>query len=140
MSLRLRPTTKKHRFQNVQESPEAVLREANKLLKSLEDLRHEIILRDEAYQAAKSSGDKEQMEHYHQLARDISQKCLDYGRELCEKPIPSWVSANLSKENEVITKHSYEVIRNKICASLNVFDGDLLPNARALIDFAKGKI
>jgi len=121
------------------ENPEEIAREANNFLNTLETLRSDIITRDEAYKAAKQSGDSQQMEHYHQLAKAISHKCLEYGRELCDNPIPTWVAGNLSKENKVITKHAYEVIRNKICTSLDVFDNDLLPNARALIDFAEGR-
>lgn len=141
MNLRFKPQLKKRHLSVLDntESPEMILREATNFLHSLEDLRREIITRDETYLAAKQSGNKEQMEHYHQLASVISQKCLDYGRELCEKPIPHWVTANLSKEQIDLTKHSYDVIRNKLCASLNVFDNDLLPNARTLIDVAEGR-
>ena len=138
---RVKPTPKKSHLHGMlePESPEIIVREATNFLNSLEALRSEIIVRDEAYKAAKQSGDSQQMEHYHQLAKAISQKCLDYGRELCDKPIPTWVSGNLSKENKVITKHAYEVVRNKLCTSLDVFDSDLLPNARTLIDIAKGR-
>jgi hypothetical protein len=138
---RVKPTLKKRHFNGISEpeNPEIIVREATNFLSSLQALRNEIIVRDEAYKAAKQSGDSQQMEHYHQLAKAISQKCLDYGRELCDNPIPNWVAGNLSKENKVITKHAYEVVRNKICTSLDVFDSDLLPNARTLIDFAEGR-
>lgn len=140
MTPRIKSQAKKHHHHGIQElDGEIVLREANNFLHSLEELRREIIVRDETYQAAKKSGDKEQMEKYHQLASAISQKCLEYGRELCEKPIPHWVEANMSKDNAIISRHAYDVVRNKLCASLNVFDNDLLPNARALIGFAEGR-
>ena len=142
MNLRFKPQLKKRHLSILgdAEAAEIMLREATNLLHTLEDLRREIIARDEVYLAAKHSGDKEQMENYHKLASAISQKCLDYGRELCEQPVPHWVTANLPNDKIAITKHSYDVIRNKLCVSLNVFDNDLLPNARALIDFAEGRI
>ncbi len=121
------------------EKPEVMLQEATAFLHTLENLRLELIHRDETYLAAKKSGDKTQMNHYHELASVMSQKCLDYSRDLCDQPIPHWVEGNLTKEQVGLAKHAYEVIRNKMCASLNVFDSDLLPNARALITFAEGR-
>jgi hypothetical protein len=103
-------------------------------------LRNEIITRDQAYQTAKKSGSKDQMEHYHKLSSAISQKCLDYGCDLCDAPIPSWVDSDLSKEKIEIAHHAYDVIRNKLCASLSVFDDDLLPNARALVIFSEERL
>ncbi len=122
------------------EKPEVMLKEATAFLQKLEALRLELIHRDETYASAKKNSDKEQMDHYHQLASQMSQKCLDYSRDLCDEPIPHWVEGNLSKEQMGLAKHAYEVIRNKMCASLNVFDNDLLPNARALITFAEGRL
>ena len=138
----VKPVVKKNLFiSNLPkpEQPEEIVRQANNFLNKLETLRNEIIARDEAYKAAKHSGESNQMAHYHQLAKAISQKCLDFGRELCDQPIPTWVAGNLSKENQVMTKHAYEVIRNKMCTSLDVFESDLLPNAQLLIDFAEGR-
>lgn len=141
MNPRFKSNAKKsHLFEIAEhEKPEAMLQEAIDFLHTLEDLRRELIHRDETYASAKKSGDKEQMDHYHKLASAMSQKCLDYSRELCDKPIPHWVEGNLNKEHIGLAKHAYEVIRNKMCASLNVFDNDLLPNARALITFAEGR-
>jgi hypothetical protein len=119
------------------ESPEVMLQEATNFLNTLENLRQELIARDAAYTAAKKSGNKEEMEQYRQLASVMSQKCLDYSRELCDAPIPHWVDGNLAKEKMGLAKHAYDVIRNKMCASLDVFNNDLLPNARALITFAE---
>lgn len=119
---------------------EMVLREATAFLKSLEDLRTEMLTRDNMFKEAKQEGNKEKMVQYQTLANEISQKCLNYGRELCEKPIPHWVDSGLSKEKVEIAHHAYDVIRNKLCASLSVFDGDLLPNARALLNLAEGRL
>ncbi len=136
---KIKTQQKKHKHHGIEElNAEFIMQEANNFLNSLEDLRREIIARDEMYKAAKKSGDKNEMEKYHQLASAISQKCLDYGRVLCDNPVPQWVEANMSKDNAVISKHAYEVIRNKICASLNVFESDLLPNAHTLLSFAEG--
>lgn len=120
-------------------SQEIIVSEAKAFLGTLNDLRAELIERDAAYAKAKASKDSSDMEHYHHLAKAISQKCLNYGRELCENPFPHWVDGNLSKEHIDITRHAYDVIRNKICSSINVFDSDLLPNARILLDFAEGR-
>ena len=115
----------------------AIIKESLAFLAILEGLRSEIILRDEMYIAAKHSDDKSKMDEYNSASRLISQKCLDYGRELCDQSIPHWVSGHLPPEKAEIAKHAYDMIRNKICASLNVFDNDLLPNARALVAFAE---
>lgn len=113
---------------------------AHDFLHSLEALREEIIVRDETFKEAKANHDKEKMEHYQRLASEISQKCLSYGRELCEAPIPYWVDGDLSKEKVDIARHAYDVVRNKLCASLNVFDSDLLPNAHTLVRLAEGRM
>lgn len=118
---------------------EFIIQEAKAFLQTLEDLRLEIIERDEAYAVAKKSKKSSDMEHYHHLARALSHKCLNYGRELCESPIPQWVDSYLSKENIEITRHAYDVIRNKMCTSLSVFEHDLIPCAKILIDFAEGR-
>jgi hypothetical protein len=120
-------------------APEFIIGEAKKFMKSLDDLRNEILVRDAAYKKAKESKNSDDMAHYRELAQTISKKCLDYGRDLCEAPIPNWVDGNLSKDNMEITRRAYDVIRNKICGSLKVFDSDLLPNAKILMDFAEGK-
>lgn len=111
---------------------------AQDFLHALEALREEMVIRDETFREAKANGDKEKMELYHQLASELSKKCLAYGRELCEAPIPYWVDGDLSKEKIDIARHAYEVIRNKLCASLNVFDNDLLPNAKTLVHLTEG--
>lgn len=141
MPNRLKMSLRKHHhhLEDEAEHQEAMVREATAFLNSLESLRTEIIVRDDTFKDAKKHGDKEKMELYHKLAGEISQKCLDYGRELCDSPIPYWVDSNLSKEKIEIARHAYDVIRNKLCASLNVFDNDLLPNARALVNFAGGR-
>ncbi len=122
-----------------QSEPEFIINQARAFLKSLEDLRIEIVERDAAFAKAKASKSSVDMAHYHELAKNISKKCLDYGRDLCDAPIPHWVDGNLSKDNVEITRHAYDVIRNKICASSNVFDSDLMPNAKTLLDFTEGK-
>lgn len=124
---------------NPHSEPEFILSQAKAFLKSLEDLRTEITERDAAFAKAKATKSHEDMARYHELAKNISKKCLDYGRNLCDDPIPHWVDGNLSKDNIEITRHAYDVIRNKICASSNVFDSDLMPNAKILLDFAEGK-
>lgn len=129
-----------HHLEDETEHAEAILREANAFLQSLENLRAEIIVRDETFKTAKATGDKEKMDLYHRLAAEMSQKCLNYGRELCENPIPYWVDGDLPREKVEIARHSYDVIRNKLCSSLNVFDNDLLPNATALIRLAEGRL
>lgn len=118
----------------------AIVHEANAFLHTLEELRDEIIVRDQTFKDAKASGDKEKMDLYHKLAAEISQKCLDYGRELCDRPVPYWVDGDLPREKVEIARHSYDVVRNKLCSSLNVFDNDLLPNARALVKLAEGRL
>ena len=120
-------------------SNEFILDGAKAFLQRLEHLHLELIARDAAYTVAKKSKQSADMEHYHNLAREVSQKCLDYGRELCESPVPQWVDGNLSKENTEITRHAYSVIRRKICASFKVFEHDLIPCAKILIDFAEGR-
>jgi hypothetical protein len=122
-----------------QSDPEFIIKEAKNFLNTLEALRSEIIARDAAYLAAKTNKNSAEMTHYRELAQAISKKCLDYGRDLCNAPIPHWVDGNLSKDHIEITRHAYDVIRNKICASLNVFDSDLMPNAKLLLDFSQGK-
>ncbi|MDD5228882.1 MAG: hypothetical protein PHN45_00985 [Methylococcales bacterium] len=141
MNPRFKSNTKKnHLFElSAHEKPEVMLQEATDFLQTLENLRQELITRDAAYVAAKKSGDKEQMEQYRQLSSTMSQKCLDYSRDLCDAAIPHWVDGNLPKEKVGLAKHAYDVIRNKMCASLDVFDNDLLPNAHALITFAEGR-
>lgn len=138
--LKLSALKKHHHIEDEAEHLAAIVREANAFLKSLEDLRAEIIVRDQTFKDAKASGDKEKMDLYHKLAAEISQKCLDYGRELCEKPIPYWVDGDLPRDKIEIARHSYDVVRNKLCSSLNVFDNDLLPNANALIRLAEGRL
>ncbi len=130
---------KHHQVLDPAHAPEFIINEAKKFLQSLDDLRAEIIARDAAYVLAKASKNSADMAHYHELAQAISKKCLNYGRDLCEAPIPHWVDGNLSKDNIEITRYAYDVIRNKICASLNVFDSDLMPNAKILLDFAEGR-
>lgn len=122
-----------------QSDPEFIIKEAKNFLNSLDVLRNEIVLRDAAYAMAKASKSSADMVHYNELAQVISKKCLNFGRDLCDAPIPHWVEGNLSKDNIEITRHAYDVIRNKICASSSVFDSDLLPNAKILVDFAEGK-
>lgn len=141
MNPRFRPSVKKSQKFTLgeHEKPEVMLQEATTFLHTLEDLRRDLVARDAAYLAAKQSGNTQQMEHYQQLASVISQKCLDYSRDLCDQAIPHWVDGNLSKEKVGLAKHAYDVIRHKMCASLNVFDNDLLPNARALITFCEGR-
>lgn len=138
--LKLSALKKHHHIEDEAEHLAAIVREANAFLKSLEDLRSEIIVRDQTFKDAKASGNKEKMDLYHKLAAEISQKCLDYGRELCEKPVPYWVDGDLSRDKVEIARHSYDVIRNKLCSSLNVFDNDLLPNAHALIRLAERRL
>ena len=112
---KIKAQQKKHKHHGIEElNADFILQEAHNFLNSLEDLRREIIIRDATYQAAKKSGDKDEMEKYHQLASAISQKCLDYGRVLCDEPIPQWVEANMSKDNAIISKHAYNIIRNKL--------------------------
>lgn len=139
MNLRIKKTHKQHQEEEALINQEIFVKESKIFMQTLENLRLEILARDEAYAKAKQSGDKADMENYHQLARVISQKCLDYGRELCEAPIPRWVEGNLSKDNVDITKYAYDVIRNKICASLSVFDNDLMPSIKILKDFVEGR-
>jgi hypothetical protein len=117
-----------------------IIQHAHEFLHLLEVLREEIIIRDETFKEAKAHKDVEKMQIYHQLASEISHKCLAYGRELCEAPIPSWVDGDLSKEKIDLARHAYDVIRNKLCASLNVFDSDLLPNAKTLVMLAEGRM
>ena len=130
---------KHHQALDAAHAPEFIISEAHKFLQSLEDLRNEIIARDAAFAAAKASKNSADMAHYRELAQAISKKCLDYGRDLCDAPIPNWVDGNLSKDNMEITRRAYDTIRNKICGSLKVFDSDLLPNSKILVDFAEGK-
>lgn len=140
---RLKLSALKKHHHNIEDESEhlaAIIREANDFLQSLEDLRAEIIVRDQTFKDAKANSDKEKMDLYHQLAAGISQKCLDYGRELCENPIPYWVDGDLPRDKVEIARHSYDVVRNKLCSSLNVFDNDLLPNARALVRLAEGRL
>lgn len=139
---RFKSNAKKNHLLKIAEhdKPEIMLQDATTFLQALQELRSELIHRDEAYLIAKKSGDKAHMNHYHEVANVMSKKCLDYSRNLCEQPIPHWVEGNLTKEQMGLAKHAYEVIRNKMCASLNVFDNDLLPNARALIMFAEGRL
>jgi hypothetical protein len=120
-------------------NPDVIIQETKNFLQTLEALRLEIVARDEAYAKAKHSKNSADMENYHQLARVISKKCLDYGRDLCDAPIPRWVDGNLSKDRIDITRHAYDIIRNKICASLSIFDNDLMPSAKILLDFAEGR-
>jgi hypothetical protein len=117
-----------------------IVNHAHEFLHSLEALREEIIIRDKTFKDAKEQKDSEKMKDYQRLAGEISQRCLDYGRELCEAPIPYWVDGDLSKEKIDIARHAYDVVRNKLCASLNVFDSDLLPNAKTLIMLAEGRM
>lgn len=138
--LKLSALKKHHHIEDEAEHLAAIVREANDFLKSLEDLRAEIIVRDQTFKDAKANGDAEKMDEYHKLAADISRKCLNYGRELCEKPIPYWVDGDLPRDKIEIARHSYDVIRNKLCSSLNVFDSDLLPNAHALIRLAERRL
>jgi hypothetical protein len=120
-------------------SQEFIVHEAKSFFQTLEILRLELVARDAAYAVAKKSKQRTDMQHYHHLAQEVSYKCLNYGRELCDAPIPQWVDGVLSQDNGVVTRHAYDVIRNKICASLSVFENDLLPNAKVLIDFAEGR-
>lgn len=138
--LKLSALKKHHQMEEEAEHVAAIIREANNFLKSLEVLRDEIIIRDRTFKEAKADGDQEKMKLYHKLAAEISQKCLDYGRELCEAPIPYWVDGDLPRDKVEIARHSYDVVRNKLCSSLNVFDNDLLPNATALIHLAEGRL
>ena len=117
-----------------------LIEHAHEFLRSLEELRAEIIVRDETFKEAKANKDAEKMAIYHQLANEISQKCLAYGRKLCENPVPYWVDGDLSKEKIDLARHAYDVIRNKLCSSLNVFDNDLLPNAHTLVRLAEGRV
>lgn len=117
-----------------------LIEHAHEFLHSLEELRAEIIVRDETFKEAKANKDTVKMALYHQLASEISQKCLAYGRELCENPVPYWVDGDLSKEKIDLARHAYDVIRNKLCSSLNVFDNDLLPNAHTLVRLAEGRV
>lgn len=117
-----------------------LIEHAHEFLRSLETLRAEIIVRDETFKEAKANKDPEKMELYHKLASEISQKCLAYGRELCEKPIPYWVDGDLSREKIDIARHAYDVVRNKLCSSLSVFDSDLLPNAKTLVMLTEGRM
>ena len=119
-------------------NPEFIIKESKAFLEKLQIIRHEIIARDKAYAKAKANGNAADMANYNKLAHAVSTKCIDYGRDLCDAPIPQWVDGSLSKDNIAITRHAYDVIRNKICASLNVFDSDLMPSARILVDFAEG--
>ncbi len=124
---------------NPVEDAEVIIRETKAFLEKLEVLRLEILARDTAYAVARQSRRSADMENYHNLAQAVSKKCIDYGRDLCEAPIPRWVDGYLSKDNIAITRHAYDVIRNKICASLSVFENDLMPSAKILIDFAEGR-
>lgn len=134
-------TLKKH--QHLEEEAKHVadlVSHAHDFYHSLEALRDEIIIRDETFKEAKANKDAEKMALYHQLASEISKKCLNYGRELCDSPIPYWVDGDLTKEKIDIARHAYDVIRNKLCASLNVFDSDLLPNAKTLVMLTEGRM
>lgn len=133
-------THKKHQhLEDEAKHTAEIVEHAHSFLQSLEALREEIIVRDETFKEAKANKDAEKMALYNQMSSEISQKCLTYGRELCETPIPFWVDGDLTKEKVDIARHAYDVIRNKLCASLNVFDNDLLPNAHTLIKLAEGR-
>ncbi len=140
MPIKNKSQQRKHQNEIKELDAKTILRDATEFLNSLEDLRSQLVVRDAAYQEVKKTKDKEKKELYLKLSAEVSQKCLDYGRALCEQPVPYWVDAHMSKEHAAISHHAYEVIRNKICSSLNVFDGDLLPNARALVRFAEDNL
>jgi|688.fasta_scaffold03153_9 hypothetical protein len=116
-------------------SSNVILREAMDFLNELEALREEVAARDAYFKKIKKSTDKEEMARYQKLADDVSQKCINYGRELCDKPTPMWVS-RVSREHVKLANSMYEVVRDKLCASLSVFDNAILPNARTLVDLA----
>ncbi len=116
-------------------SSSVILREAMDFLKELEGLREEVAARDAYFKKVKHSTDKEELARYQKLADEINQKCIDYGRELCDKPTPGWVN-RASREHVKLANSMYEVIRDKLCASLSVFDNSVLPNARTLVDLA----
>jgi hypothetical protein len=42
----------------------------------------------------------------------------------------------VSREHVKLANSMYEVVRDKLCASLSVFDNAILPNARTLVDLA----
>lgn len=116
-------------------SSNVILREAMDFLKELESLRAEVAERDAYLKMIKKSTDKEEIARYQKMADDISQKCINYGRELCDKPTPIWVS-RVSREHVKLANSMYEVVRDKLCASLSIFDNAVLPNARTLVDLA----
>lgn len=116
-------------------SSSVVLREAMDFLKELEALREDIAARDAYFQKVKNSTDKEELARYNQFAEEINQKCIMYGRELCEKPTPMWVN-RASREHVKLATSMYEVVRDKLCPSLSIFDNAVLPNARTLVDLA----
>lgn len=116
-------------------SSNVILREAMDFLKELEALREEVAARDVYFQKVKNSTDKEELARYQKFADEVNQKCIEYGRQLCEKPTPMWVN-RASREHVKLATSMYEVVRDKLCASLSIFDNAILPNARTLVDLA----
>ncbi|MDQ5939278.1 MAG: hypothetical protein QG557_225 [Pseudomonadota bacterium] len=116
-------------------SSNVILREAMEFLKELEALREEVAARDAYFKKVKNSTDKEELARYQKFADDVSQKCINYGRGLCDNPTPLWVN-RASREHVKLANSMYEVVRDKLCASLSVFDNAILPNARTLVDLA----
>ena len=116
-------------------SSNVILREAMEFLKELEALREEVAARDAYFKKVKNSTDKEELARYQKFADDVSQKCINYGRGLCDNPTPLWVN-RASREHVKLANSMYEVVRDKLCASLSVFDNAIMPNARTLVDLA----
>jgi hypothetical protein len=116
-------------------SSNVILREAMDFLKELEALREEVAARDAYFKKVKHSTDKEELARYQQFAEEVNKKCLEYGRGLCDNPTPIWVN-RASREHVKLANSMYEVVRDKLCASLSVFDNAVLPNARTLVDLA----
>ncbi|MEN9757256.1 MAG: hypothetical protein RL755_1443 [Pseudomonadota bacterium] len=116
-------------------SSNVILREAMDFLKELEALREEVAARDAYFKKVKNSTDKEELARYQQFADEVNKKCIEYGRGLCDNPTPIWVN-RASREHVKLANSMYEVVRDKLCASLSVFDNAVLPNARTLVDLA----
>lgn len=116
-------------------SSNVILREAMDFLKELEALREEVAARDAYFKKVKNSPDKEELARYQQFADEVNKKCIEYGRGLCDNPTPIWVN-RASREHVKLANSMYEVVRDKLCASLSVFDNAVLPNARTLVDLA----